>query len=64
MKRHGKVVAADSTERTITIQCDDKIGGVVMGSRIVLDDEWPESTPEPIFKSTLESNRFERQPGE
>jgi hypothetical protein len=34
---HGKIVAADSTEKTITIQCDGSIKGVEIGSRAAIE---------------------------
>ena len=42
MKLHGKIVAADSTEKTITIQCDGSISGVQIAGRVIVSDEWPE----------------------
>lgn len=65
MKVTGTIVAADVTEKTITIQCDWGIKGVTMGSRVTLSDEG-------IFRGHIDPNRFirnddpdyERQPGE
>lgn len=36
-KLHGRIVAADSTEKTITIQCDSKISGVTMGEPAIIE---------------------------
>ena len=61
MKLHGKIVAADCTAKTITIECDGSISGITVAGRVILMDEWPE--PE-VFKSQLKPERFERVPGE
>ena len=45
MKLKGKIVAADSTDKTITIQCDTSISGVQISGRVILQDEWPEPNP-------------------
>ena len=36
MNFHGRIVAADSTEKTITIECDTRISGITMGDRAIL----------------------------
>ena len=36
MNFHGRIVAADSTERTITVECDSNVSGVTMGERACL----------------------------
>lgn len=67
MIRAGKVVAADSSDRTITIQCDEKIGGVTMGSRVLIQDEWPAQDLELadfLASQTKKKKEFERVPGE
>jgi len=61
MKLHGKIVAADSTAKTITIECDSSISGITVAGRVIVTDEWPEPK---IFKDELNPDRFERVPGE
>ena len=42
----------DSTERTITIQCDSPISGIIIGDRVILIEDLPNS-PAPIFKEDV-----------
>ena len=61
MKLRGMIVAADSTEKTITIKCDTSISGVTLAAMVTLIEDEPEKS---IFKSNLPPSKFERLPGE
>lgn len=59
MKLHGKIVAADSTEKTITIQCDGSISGVQIAGRVTLQDEWPDPSPK-LLKANEKDKETEK----
>ena len=42
MKLSGKIIAADATDRTITIKCDEPISGIQICGRVVINDEYPD----------------------
>lgn len=46
MKLSGKIIGADSTERTITVECDGPIRGVIIGAPVSIDID-NESAPKP-----------------
>jgi len=53
MKLHGKIVAGDSIEKTIMIECDGGVSGITIGTLVVVQDDY--SLEYPYFDKPVES---------
>ena len=45
MKLHGRIVAGNSNEKTITIECPGGVSGVTMGTHVVIQDDYSSVYP-------------------
>lgn len=55
MKLSGKIVGADSSEKTITIECDGSIRGVTIGAPVSIEID-NEAAPKPQHGKQLISD--------